>query len=369
MKVSEIHLFIIWEKALHKQAQIMADIESRFNIIGLYKIKWSDRYYSSNLTRFYGKKLPNGSFKEKECGRGPFLLVIVEDINPIYQMRLTSKGEDFVNIKTFDAKEVYRSWTGGGHKIHATNNIKETNHDLVLLLGQTIKEYNKVENPEVVDLDQDLIGANGWSSLSQLFYVLNNTCEYLVLRNFEEFPDRILLDQHLDVDLLCTDKDEVAFITNAHKVNHVKSRVNYHVKIDNKNIAFDLRYLGDNYYDFKWQKDLLKNRINSTKGFYRPNDKDYFYSLLYHALLHKKLYSQDYAARLSTLAKDYSLANPNLLLNADDASKVLAIYLESNGYAITEPKDLSVFINPEYYPFKFYTWLRKLKYWKFRKIN
>ena len=49
----------------------------------------------------------------------------------------------------FDSKFMYREWTGGGHKIHCTNSIDETNHDLTLLLDKNAEDYlndaNKIE--------------------------------------------------------------------------------------------------------------------------------------------------------------------------------------------------------------------------------
>ena len=43
-------------------------------------------------------------------------------------------------INTFDAKQTYRTWTGGGNHIHASNTPEESEHDLVLLLGKNLKD-------------------------------------------------------------------------------------------------------------------------------------------------------------------------------------------------------------------------------------
>ena len=139
--MKEIHLFILWENARYKEKEILEDIKQNFNIIGLYNISWSNDKVAENFTRFYGTFLPKNSGKEIHCGRGDFLLVIVEDENPIYEERNTSHGPEIVNINMFDKKEYYRELTGGGHKIHATNSQEETNHDLTLLLGVNIEDY------------------------------------------------------------------------------------------------------------------------------------------------------------------------------------------------------------------------------------
>ena len=136
----ELHLMIIWKNALSKKEEILKDLENNFKIRNKYYINWSKKNYSKNLSRFYGTALPDGCDKETHCGRGKFLLLILEDENPKYEERLTSHGNEVVNVNMFDKKTEYRKLTGGGHKIHATNNEDETNHDLTLLLGKNIEK-------------------------------------------------------------------------------------------------------------------------------------------------------------------------------------------------------------------------------------
>ena len=43
--MEEIHLFIIWQNALNKKEEILADMEKSFEILAQYKIEWSkDKY-------------------------------------------------------------------------------------------------------------------------------------------------------------------------------------------------------------------------------------------------------------------------------------------------------------------------------------
>ena len=124
---NEIHIVLIWEKGLHKLDQILYDIKNSFDILEVKKVIWNNKFFSSNLTRFYGQNLPDGSFKEKHCGSGPFVSIVLRDNNPVYAKRQTSKGKALVNAAIFDKKSMYREWTGGGHKIHASNNLSEFN--------------------------------------------------------------------------------------------------------------------------------------------------------------------------------------------------------------------------------------------------
>ena len=169
----ELHLFILWQNARYKESEILEDMAKYFTILKQYAITWTPQLVANNFTRFYGVNLPPNSFKEEECGRGEFLLCVVQDENPVYEVRMTSRGPEKVNVNMFDAKDRYRSWTGGGHKIHGTNNEKETNHDLTLLIGMNVADFlsKEASSTKYEALQKDIEGANGWESLEHMFYV------------------------------------------------------------------------------------------------------------------------------------------------------------------------------------------------------
>ncbi|MDO5760979.1 MAG: hypothetical protein Q4Q06_08125, partial [Bacteroidota bacterium] len=172
----EIHLFIIWSKAKNKYEEIIKDIKTKFDIIGIHDVIWNKDIFSKNLTRFYGENLPANSNKEKHCGSGPFTLIVVCDDNPIYKFRKTSKGLKLVNVNVFDSKEMYRNWTGGGHKIHATNDCNESSHDLIMLTGYSIDDYvKKAKSHDIQKNITQMPGENGWESINKILYILNST--------------------------------------------------------------------------------------------------------------------------------------------------------------------------------------------------
>ena len=76
-----------------------------------------------------------------------------------------------VNTNLFDAKKLYRSWTGGGHKIHATDNIEETRIQLMLLLKKRYDYYSNLKPSTIIEkkYDYDLIGSRGWDSIKRSF--------------------------------------------------------------------------------------------------------------------------------------------------------------------------------------------------------
>jgi len=336
---TELHLFIIWENALSEKERILRHIACDFKIVEIINIKWDKDNFSNNITRFYGEKLPPDSFKEIECGSGRFTLVTILDSRPKYDNRSTTKGTKEVNTRVFDAKTLFRKWTGGGHKIHSTNNLMETRRDLHLLLGKDYDNYlkeaqsNSKANPVERNLDRNLTGCIQWKSLSELFDTLNQTCSYLVLRNFQKMPDHFYLEQHGDIDLLVENKTDAAYLINATPVSKKKYRANFKVNINYQTIRFDIRSYGDNYYDRNWQQSMLQTR-KLHNGFFIPSDDHYRFSLLYHALIHKRLPGQDYLEILN----DLGFKSENLLNELLD-------FMSENNYDFIEPEDLSVFFN------------------------
>lgn len=344
---SELHLFILWENSLYKKDEIISEIKEKFKILKIYKVKWSEKNFLSNLSRFYGTKLPNCEAKAEHCGKGEFLLIIVKDEEPEYGERNTSKGIKTVNVKMFDCKEKFRQMTGGGHKVHSTNDEIETNHDITLLLGKNVEDFMKENqdewNGQIEEIQKDLCGYDGWNSAQEMFYVLNNCIKYSLLRNYEGLPEEIYINEHNDIDIICDSKENCAFILNAEKVFLQPYRVHYKVRVEDKIANFDLRFVGDNYYYQQLEEHLLENRKFNEKGFYVLDNNDYFYTLLYHALIHKKIFKEDYQKRLIKM-------NENLLNNSsttDDMIKILKNWLTENKFLVTVPDDKSVDFNME----------------------
>ena len=346
---SELHAFIIWKKARDMTEDILSDLKKKFELLQVYEVNWSSEFFSDNMSRFYGVNLPPGAFKADQHDFGPFLLCIIEDKNPIYGNRETAKGETHVNINTFDAKQTYRSWTGGGNNIHASNTEEETEHDLVLLLGKNLKDIRnslpQAWNGKIKSIDSDLVGSKGWKNTSQLFYVLNATVNYLVLRNFENISDLNTSVRNSDIDILTNQVEQIRFITNAKKILEEKNQEFHLVMIANNNV---LLHVGEQYYDPKWANDILNRKVLSQHGFYIPNDEDHFYSLLYRALVQKPMVSDDYIERLVSLSSKLKINN----LTREDFStydtviEILDAYMRKMGYEYM-PRDYSVFYNSE----------------------
>ena len=353
----ELHLFIIWENGRYKEKEIVKSISEKFELVEKYKVNWNKNLFGKNLTTFYGTNLPPKSDKEKHCGNGEFLLIIFYDNDPKYDYVKTSRGAERVNVNVYSCKEKFRDLTGGGHKIHSTNSPLETNHDLTLLLGVNNNDYelllkknfypNKKNENIIKNVPENIIGVNGWESLEQLFYVMNSSLDYVVMRNFEYLPKNRFSKKHGDIDFLVKDLEQTVFIMNSQKL--YKKR--YKINISGKDVLIDLEYVGDGSYDKKWQKNILEKKILLKNSFYVPELEDYFYSLIYHILVHKTYIEIDYPEKIKDIYKKFSFYDPNKC-NFDNYLKFLEKFLSINTYQITKPKEPSFFFDEKILDYK-----------------
>ncbi len=346
--MGELHLVIIWENGRHKEDEIVSALNRELTILKKFDIGWSAGKVLTNFRRFYGVKLSDAVAKVKDCGAGRFLAISVWDENPEYSFEHTSRGMEYVNKKLFQFKQKCRDWAGGS-TVHTSNSVTESNHDLVLLLGQNSRDYLNTlkngKNPAITRLDQDLIGTNGWRDLKELFYILNNTIDYVVLRNFENLPESCQNELHGDIDLLVENLAEAALILNAARVFAEPYRVHYRTKVGDAEVFFDLRHLGDDYYCQRWEKECLKYKSLNKNNIYVPDRENYFYTLVYHALIHKSCVAPDYYSKMDSAAKDVNLDCTDSLSRfqrCDQYFLFLNAFMKKNNYHFVRPADRSV---------------------------
>ena len=332
----ELHLVVLWEKARASEDRILADISRHVEIVAKVELSWPGDP-TECFGRFYGAKLHAAAGKTAQCGGGPFLLVVVRDRKPRYGWRETSRGIELVNLRMFAMKSRYRAWTGGGHKVHTTNSPDETRRDVLLLTGRTAQEWAEGAPSEPFEV---LPGRAGWKSLRELFVCLGEMMPYVVLRNSEMLPDAFDPSIHGDIDILVRDADECAGVLGARKVFSEPWRVHYEVMVAGGPVRFDFRYVGDGYYDERWEREMLSTGVVSG-GVCRPAPKDAFYALVYHALFQKREIASDYAAKSLALARSAGVVGETF----DDWILSLGDFLSSRGYRVTRPVDASVYLD------------------------
>ena len=337
---SEINLFVIWSKARNKEAEIIQEIKNNFSILEIYEIKWDKNLFKKNLERFYCEKIRK---KIKHTGTDKFLLITVKDEKPLYNYEKTLKGIEFVNSKVLNLKKKLRQLTNGGYKIHATNNIYEADKNLIFLIGKSYKDYfnccmDKTFDGNYIQYNKQPYGTNNFNSIDEVFKLLNSSLKYVLLRNFNENEG--------DIDLLVEDYEKAVYLLNAKKVHRQKYRCQYKVIINGKEVLFDIRSTGDNYYCEKWEENILNNRVFCEKGFYIPNNTDLFYSLIYHCSFHKKEISNKYNTTLQNLLEQTEKLSIAEYKNPFDLYlKLLSKFMKENGYYTIKPTDKKVKYN------------------------
>lgn len=335
---NEKHLFIIWEKARKHTNKIFEVIEEKFVILDVYEITWNNENFEKNLRKFYGITLSNPSKKIKQIGTGPFLLVIVEDKNPKYGRRKTSMGKQLVNMNMYEKKRELRKLIEGEFPIHGSIHEKETNHNLALLLEKNldiIVNHKKKWDGKNIKIKKDIVGINGWDNFEQLFFTLNNTTNYVILRNYENILKNEIDEKKEDIDILTDDQFQMPYILGK-KLTQEKNKDFPFVNINNKFIKFDLKYVGDIYLDEKWSKEILLRKKIISKLIFIPSNEDYFYTLLHHIVVQNIHLNDKYKKILILLNTEIKI--PEFQLKCSDKKylqEILDEFMNKKGYKYT----------------------------------
>lgn len=180
--------------------------------------------------------------------------------------------------------------------------------------------------------------------MKELFELINDNCKYVVLRNWEDvYNEYVYGSGGDDIDILCEDKALFIKLTGAKRLHGNIFRDNYFVAFGRLKVRFDIRWVGDGYYPTKMERLILENRKQTEEGIFIPDDKEFFYSLSYHALLQKRSLSDKYLFKLQHIFNS-TFPNP-YVLNEEIILNKLKEYLCDNQIKITIPNDPAVIIN------------------------
>lgn len=336
----QTHSFIIWQSGFKYLSKILWEISQKFEIKYCQKIVWNKEEVAKKLGKFYPHREFNElSPKVKEIGGNELFFLLVVDKN--------AQIKNGVNLNILDYKELHRLKGARETKnyLHTSDLEKDAILDYFALFGKGKKEFKKLANMETIrcitnndlgNLEIGQIPDIEFKTLRDVFNLLNKHIKYTVLRNWEDFD-------YGDIDILTQDYYNTLALLRAKPVCKQDYRVNHWVKVGNRILPFDIRYVGDNYYDKKWEELLLENRVFKDY-FYRLSNEDYFWTLFYHTLFQKNKISQEYRKRLNFLGNDIPRFSPEILEKNKSAARFLKVYLKKNNLKTVRPKDKSVVI-------------------------
>jgi peptidoglycan/xylan/chitin deacetylase (PgdA/CDA1 family) len=230
---SELHVFVLWSRARDREEEILADLSTQFAVLELFEAAWTRSRFSDNLTRLYGEALPAGSNKEVHCGTGPLLVAVVRDDDPRHEYRSDVRRTALVNANTFDAKQRYRRWTGGGHRVHASLTEREAERDLFLLLGRRADSYDGMA--AATDPPRrpagDPVGADGWPARDHLLSALELSLSHC----------RVLAEADDTLELEVSDAWWAAIIANGKPGIAEPTAPRHEVDVGGRPVRLDLR--------------------------------------------------------------------------------------------------------------------------------
>jgi hypothetical protein len=335
--VPDFGLLVVAAPPSSERERILDRARALFDVRRVYDIRWTPELAAQNHARFYRQRARNGA------AHGADRLLLVTGVE--------SRRPGTENGKLRDAAQELQSSTPG--TVHASGTAAEAARDLMLLLG-TDPHTHLSENPRpwdgrVEEIQRDVSGARGWTSPTELFNALNHTVPYVVLRNFEHLPDCLHVGSHEDVDMMTGDYAEAIRVMNARPNVRCLPRWGgpHWVNICGEDMWFDVRFVGDHYYDPKWAADILARRVWNANGFYSPSPEDYFETLAYHAVVHKRAFAADYRPRLAGMAAQLGRSGWDADGLADPArmKALLDDILRRHGYRYDRPRDVNVFYN------------------------
>lgn len=173
-----------------------------------------------------------------------------------------------------------------------------------------------------------------WDSILTMLKSLNKRCNYIVIRNYELFENNKLLSEHEDIDILC-DNTRLLVETIGAKQKNTNDTTHYYIFVQEMKINVDIRVIGDTYYDELWQREMLERREMYKNLFYIPSIEDYYYSLIYHGLIHKDDLKDEYIYRIESMAHKMKKE-----FKKEELQNELETYMEIHNYKKTDYKSL-----------------------------
>ena len=341
----ELFSIIIWDGLLDKDKteNYLLNLPLNFTIIKKQLLQLSKETQLSLMKSLY--------FTEEEKNNriinSTIYLIVLKDYTPIYQNIKATSCIQVLNKNMYTIKKELRKLLGNSenafNKVHTSYNVEET------LLALRPLGYN------------NLLPRKHFLNLKHFFDTLNtyDKLQYVVQRSWDDLVTLDNFKKGEDIDILTNDYYFFKNITTARSNNSHYMRENddgfyiqSNVMIQNQLVNIDIRYVGDNYLNEKWEYNILKNRkmyqINDITC-YIPKDEDILYSLIYNILIqkHKNPSIKKHYPTISKLLKREKLQEfqsiENYILQKEGALTDLRNFLIREQYThLLKPKDIHV---------------------------
>jgi len=331
---NDLRIIVVWNQK--NQNKIEKKIMQNKNTFIIDKIKLRKNFYTDIfkdrifwVDQFYNKKISKNTNK---LGSNIYVYV-VKSINPIFKLNkmIFSDENRIVDHKMFTFKKNIRKKKLS--VIHISDNFEESKRNAIFL-SKSIADF-----PAYYFFKTQ----NIFDSKKNFFKKLNThkKLKYVVLRNQTSKND--------DIDILVNNYFLFKRISDCHSyknknlnlisnsgdpVEESGIKVSNYIKVRDKIIKLDIRFVGDEYFDINWQKKILNNR-KYHMGHYIPSKENFIYSLLYHIVYHKGFIDKKYVHVLKNYFKLKSV-------NFEKITQIIDKYLKTKKYKITRPLDLTI---------------------------
>lgn len=172
-----------------------------------------------------------------------------------------------------------------------------------------------------------------WASLYDVFDCLNAKCNYIVLRNYDSLFEAFNFEND-DIDLLCDNKGLLVKTLEAKRRD--KNTSHYKICVRGYDCKIDIRYVGDGYYCTEWERKMISKRMLYSihgGGVYIMDSENYFYSVLYHCLVHKGFIADKYLNEFAVFRTSK---------NKEKFYSLLLEFLNAKCYKVTNSSDSAI---------------------------
>tara|TARA_B100000989_G_scaffold298582_1_gene288570 strand:- start:2922 stop:4595 length:1674 start_codon:yes stop_codon:yes gene_type:complete len=331
---NDLRVMMIWKS--NHYLKIEKKIQKNKNIQILDKIKIKKNFFKNFskdriywLDQFYNKDIGKDTDKLKDN----IFVYIIQSINPVFKKNhmIFENQERIVDDKIFNFKKKIRN--NRNSLVHISDNFEEAKRNAIFL-SQSKNDFpaKYFQNTQINFKDK-----------KDFFTKLNKTknLKYVILRNQKSEYD--------DIDILVNNYFLFKKVSDCHSYKNKNLKLisnsgdpleengfkvaNY-IKINNKFIYLDIRFVGDGYFDTKWQKKILDTRvINSI--YFAPNKENHIYALIYHIVYHKGYLNKKYSNYLKKNLKFKKIDIKKL-------AKIINNYLSKKKYNVVRPSDLTI---------------------------